>query len=264
MKAVFFDIDGTIISDDDNRYIPQSTKDTIKALRNNDCMTFINTGRVFCNVNPYVKELGFDGYACGCGTNIIVDGKDILYHKTDRSRCLDIAYYLRSIGYEPLYERKDGVFFDFKLSTVGRSERLRKFFTLEGRDTSRGIEHPDFSFDKFICWIDDTPNREKLVEYLKPDFECIFRSDGSGKFFEVVPTGYSKATAIEVVAKQYNISYNDLYVIGDGENDVPMFKAVKNSIALKGNSNIYEYVSYVTDTIYNDGVKKAMEHFKLI
>lgn len=264
MKAIFFDIDGTIISDDGKRYIPQSTRDTIKELRQNGCMTFINTGRVYCNINPEIKELGFDGYLCGCGTNIVLNGKDIFYKQPNKNHCIEIAQFLRNLGFEVLYEHRNGVFFDFTTATDNRSLNWKKFFEREGKDVTRDITHKDFIFDKFIIWLNPNDNRQEVIDFLQNDFELILRCEHAGEFFEVVPRGFSKATAIELIAKKFNIQSDDLYAIGDGENDLPMLKAVKNSIAMKGNENIYPYVSYITDTLYNDGIKKAIEHFNLI
>ncbi len=264
MKAIFFDVDGTIISDDGKHYIPQSTRDTIKRLRENGHMTFINTGRVFCNLEPVIKELGFDGYLCGCGTNIVLNNKDIFYLEPNRKRCMDIANFLHDLNFETLYEHKEGVFFDFENATEERSLTWKKFFEREHKDVTRDFKDPNFIFDKFIVWLDSDDRTQKLADYISKDFEPILRSERSGKFFEVIPRGFSKATAIQTVAEKFNISKEDLYVVGDGENDLSMFKAVKNSIAIKGNENIYPYVSYVTDTLYNDGIQKAMQHFNLI
>ena len=264
MKAVFFDIDCTIISDDGKKYIPQSTKDTINMLRQNGCMTFINTGRVYCNVNPEIKKLGFNGYLCGCGTNIIVDGKELFHNSLDKDFCLEVAHMIRQCNLEPLYEHRDGIFFDNTMCTENHALRLKALFDKEGKDVNRGIEHPNFIFDKFLIWKDDTPNTQKLIDFLEPNFECIHREENGEAFMEVVPKGFTKSTAIDMVVKMFNINDDDLYAIGDGENDLPMLKAVKNSIAMKGNSVIYPYVSYITDTLYNDGIQKAMQHFKLI
>lgn len=264
MKAIFFDIDGTIISDDGKNYIPQSTKDTITQLRKNGCMTFINTGRVYCNVNPVIKELGFDGYLCGCGTNIVLNGKDIFYREPNKKRCIEIAQFLHGLGFEVLYEHKEGVFFDFSTATDGCSLNWKKFFESENKDVTRDITHKDFIFDKFIIWLSPNDRRQEVIDFLQNDYELILRCERTGEFFEVVPKGFSKATAIQIIAEKFNIKDNDLYAIGDGENDLSMFRAVKNSIAIKGNKNIYPYVAYVTDTLYNDGIQIAMKHFNLV
>lgn len=49
-KILFFDIDGTLITDDGKRYFPDSAKEAIQKARENGHLAFINTGRVFCDV----------------------------------------------------------------------------------------------------------------------------------------------------------------------------------------------------------------------
>ena len=144
------------------------------------------------------------------------------------------------------------------------SKKLPLVIRLDGKDVTKNITHENFIFDKFIVWLNPNDNRQEVIDFLKKDFELILRCERTGEFFEVVPKGFSKATAIEKVAEIFNITNDDLYAIGDGENDLSMLKAVKHSIAIKGNENIYPYVSYVTDTLYNDGLQKAMKHFNLI
>ena len=69
-KVIFFDIDGTIVTEDEQALIPESTVRAIKKARENGNYTFINTGRTIFNVQDRIKNLGFDGFLCGCGTYI--------------------------------------------------------------------------------------------------------------------------------------------------------------------------------------------------
>lgn len=41
----------------------------------------VNTGRTICIIEDVIKELGLDGYICGCGTNIYYHGKEIYHAK---------------------------------------------------------------------------------------------------------------------------------------------------------------------------------------
>ena len=63
-KILFFDIDGTLITDDGKRYFPDSAKEAIQKARENGHLAFINTGRVFCNVTEEIRSAGFDGFVC--------------------------------------------------------------------------------------------------------------------------------------------------------------------------------------------------------
>lgn len=77
-KIAFFDIDGTLTSEIDGS-IPQSAITAIRKARANGNLMFLNTGRCIQNVEPRFKEVGFDGFVCGCGTDIYCDGKNLLH-----------------------------------------------------------------------------------------------------------------------------------------------------------------------------------------
>ncbi len=78
---IFFDIDGTIISEDG--YLPESAVRAIQAARKKGNATLINTGRTAMNVDPFLREIGFDGYIYGCGTELEYDGKVLFHEKAD-------------------------------------------------------------------------------------------------------------------------------------------------------------------------------------
>ena len=50
MKALFFDIDGTLLSEK-TRQIPESAKEALKEARRRGHLVFINTGRVYCHLS---------------------------------------------------------------------------------------------------------------------------------------------------------------------------------------------------------------------
>ena len=78
-KLIFFDIDGTLW--DERMKIPESTKETIKKLKENGHKTFICSGRAKSNINDEeLLSLGFDGIVAACGNHVEMDGK-ILYEK---------------------------------------------------------------------------------------------------------------------------------------------------------------------------------------
>ncbi|HRR76277.1 MAG TPA: HAD hydrolase family protein [Ruminococcus sp.] len=79
-----------------------------------------------------------------------------------------------------------------------------------------------------------------------------------------MPKGFSKATAIDVILRKLEIPVSEAYAIGDSMNDLPMLKAVPNSIAMGGAEVIYPYVSYITTPIEEEGIANALRHFGLI
>ena len=65
--ALFFDIDGTILSEE-TKEIPKSAIEALLEVKKKGHLLFINTGRTMCSIPAELKQFAFDGYLCGCGT----------------------------------------------------------------------------------------------------------------------------------------------------------------------------------------------------
>ncbi|MDE6788422.1 MAG: Cof-type HAD-IIB family hydrolase [Ruminococcus sp.] len=262
MKSViFFDIDGTLVSEDGLFTIPESTRTAIEMTRSKGNLTFINTGRTEFNVNKKVRQLGFDGLICGCGTYIEYNGEILLYNKLSKDFCLETTEILRKCGVTPVYEHKDGYFFDDKAPQIPDLDDFLENFVDECIDISRRVENADFVFDKFVVWESRFSDMELFRREISKNFDIIDRGHG---FYENVPLGFSKATAIKLILDKLNIPIENAYAIGDSRNDLPMLKAVPNSIAMGGAEVIYPYVSYITTSLADDGIYNALEYYNLI
>ena len=100
-KILFFDIDGTLITEDGKRYFPDSAKEAIQKARENGHLAFINTGRVFCNVTEEIRSAGFDGFVCGCGTHIVYNGETLFHHDTPYEVCAGVIRKCREYKWMP-------------------------------------------------------------------------------------------------------------------------------------------------------------------
>ncbi len=260
-KAIFFDIDGTIVIENENAEIPQSTIKAIKKVNENGHYAFINTGRTIFNVEERIKKLGFNGYICGCGTYVEINGEEILYNTLDSKLCREIVELNRKCKAIPLYERRDNVFFDKTAKYNSELEEFKRHFIRLGVSTELSIDTPDFHFDKFVIWADKETDIELFKNKASEYFTIIDRGNG---FYENIPIGFSKATGIDIVLKKLNISYENAYAIGDSTNDLPMLRAVPNSIAMGQGKSIHKYVSFITKDIDDNGIEYALEHFGII
>ena len=260
-SIIFFDIDGTLVTEDVRAVIPQSTREAIKLTRQKGNLTFINSGRTAFNISARVKELGFDGYICGCGTYIEYGGEVLFSRTIPQEECRNIAELMRKCRVTPVYEHSEGYFFDDKAPIADGLKEFMEVFVDSGIDISGRVEDDDFGFDKFVIWVNPESDMELFMREIGKNFSII---DRGGGFYENVPLGYSKATGIEMVLKKLGISMDNSYAIGDSMNDLPMLEAVPNSIAMGGAEKIYPYVSYITSPIEEDGIKNALLHFNLI
>lgn len=266
-KIAFFDIDGTLTSEKDGS-IPDSVKSAVTAARNNGNLMFINTGRCFRYLEQRFMDIGFDGYICGCGTNIYTEknGKiSEFLHVQQTHEMAEIIYtHARKFRLDLLFESKERICFDPVHELVTESARsMNDEFRDLWIDTDYDIERRDFVFDKFVIWFDDIKNIPEFCKVSDPYFSCI---DRGGNFREFVPLGYSKATGIQNLLDYYGLSPEDSYAFGDSNNDLPMLSYVPNSIAM-GNAkpvSLKDMVSYVTADASDNGIEKALKHFEFI
>ena len=118
------------------------------------------------------------------------------------------------------------------------------------------------NFDKFTAWYTPEDDIEAFKDAFKDDLEYIQRAED---FIEVVPKACSKATGIQTFIDLIGASIDDCISIGDSTNDLPMLTYTKESVAM-GNSNpvLFDYVTYITTDIEDDGIYNALKHFNVI
>ena len=259
---VFFDIDGTLVSESAPHIAPESAVRAVQNARINGHLMYINTGRTMNNVDDYIRDIGFDGYVCGCGTYIESNGKVLFYRTVPEDICQKTAKLLLECDMSPVYERADCFFSDKRCRELGGLKQLRIILKDEGKDFSRDISERDFGFDKLVAWYDEKSKLEYFKEKIKEDFDYIDRGYG---FCELAAKGLSKATGIEAVCKHHGVPVNETIAIGDSLNDMPMLQAAGHSVAM-GNSHegVLDAVEFVTKSVMDDGIEYALKHYGLI
>ena len=258
-KIAFFDIDGTLTSEIDGS-IPPSAVEAIRGARKQGNLMFINTGRCFQNVEQRFRDIGFDGFICGCGTNIYCGGRDIFYAPQSHETTLRMLYLARETGVDILFESRKEVAFDLSrpLKHPNAVKNYRAFLR-RSYHMPEDLENPNFFCDKFVIWYEEPRQLERFRAVSDALFQCI---DRGGTFREFVPLGYSKATGIEAVLSYYGISKENAYAFGDSNNDLPMLTCLPHSVVM-GNASpasLFEIGSYVTSRASEDGIARALSH----
>jgi len=260
-KIIFFDIDGTILSHR-NGHISDSTKKAIKKAQANGHLAFINTCRTIAEIEGEITDVGFDGYVCGCGTNISHQGT-VLYQTTiSKDITKMLINDLRSYQIDAVLEGTTTIYYD----NQPLSPLIQRLHDSQANDRNlnvRSWDDNDITIDKFCMWPATQEGSDYICEKYKDIFDFIIRENGL--LFEVIPKGHSKATGIELLLSHLNIPHDNTYAIGDGANDLPMLEYAKYSIAM-GNSSedILDIVSFITEDVDQDGIAHALRHFSII
>lgn len=260
--VIFFDIDGTIV-DEKNSQIPPSCIRAVERLVEYGHIPIINTGRPFTHIDERVRAMAFRGYSCGCGMQVQLDGQWLHHVQPDKVQRWKAIEAARKYNMKPFYETADGA-----ILLDGEQSRNR-FFSWDdtinlGREfTVRQIaDHPEAEFLKLVAFREENSDVDSYIRELENDYTIINR----GNFmYELVLKGCSKAEGMRHILRRLAVDRADTMAIGDSSNDLPMFQLAGHTVCMgNGMEEMKAVCEFVTDSVLNDGVEKALIHYGLI
>lgn len=268
MKAIFFDIDGTLIAMNAGvEKIHQSVVDALKDLQRAGHKIFLATGRPYGFLDSRFTELGFDGFVLCNGAAVAVDGKLIVSAPIDQKIVLETVRKLVEHGHEYILEGSPELYFpkpspvmeDFLFNKVGipQNQNLVREFDLEeiARDRVYKIESKSDSpiaGDFYLDMIENTPG---MTGVLDPFHH---------RNLEFYSTRSSKGTGILAVLKHLGISVEDSYAFGDGANDIEMMQTVGHAFVM-GNAvdELKSLAEKILPSVFEDGVAFGIREYIL-
>lgn len=256
-KALFFDVDGTLLSEITHT-IPDSALEALAAARKKGNLVFINSGRTYSFLGDIEAMVECDGILCGCGTCVVTGGQVIFQNRIPLKRGQEIRRAMVGYGFDGVLESTEGLFVRRERSWFEQLNSLRDLLAAENLlDEERWEGDDSLEFDKFCVYADENSDREGFFRFLAPDIDVI---DRGNNFYECVPKGYTKATAIAWVLEHYGIAKEDAYVFGDSSNDLAMFEYAENAVLMWNHDKVLEpYATFVTKRVEDDGIAYAME-----
>lgn len=259
-SILFFDIDGTIL-DESTGLISENTRLAIKQAQKNGHLAFINSGRTICCIDKVIKDIGFDGYICGCGTYIEYKGQVLLSTSIDDNLSHAIIKDIQSYKLDAVLEGRDSIYFGKEIQFIEWKRQFEKQKFIQNISVKHWDEQ-ELSFDKFCVW---AGNKDSDYNGFYNKYKTLFHFIDRESFYEVVPIEYSKATGIQFLMDYLSIPHENTYGLGDSNNDLPMLEYVNTSIAM-GNStpSLRESVSFITKDVDKNGIEYALKHFQLI
>lgn len=259
--ALFFDIDGTLIHGVYNE-MPESTVRALKEAKENGHYIFVNTGRTICSIPPAICKGNFHGYLCGCGTYILYDDHVLLSSVIEEEKGYLYIDKMREHQIEGLLEGTEDLYFSSRISRFEGIESVRRYMESRGLGRERSMEQKGFRYDKLLICTDEYSDKEGFFRVIEDELVPI---DRTGGVYECIQKNYSKATAIEYMRNYLGLQKDQIYVFGDSSNDLAMFEYADHAVAMKDHDPVLDtYTEYVTDSVENDGIYKAMKYYKLI
>lgn len=260
-KALFFDIDGTLL-DNRTKKIPESAVRALTLARRAGHLVFINTGRARCLTREIGESVPADGFLCGCGTYIEIGGRVALHHVIADCRRLQLQRHIVAHRMDGILEGTECCCMQNGDSVMESVRRVKETIYKNGGLVAADWSEKPFAFDKFCVVGDENSDTAGFLAGLGEDMTAIDRGHG---LYECVPAGYDKATAMEFILGLYRIPREESYAFGDSTNDMAMMRFACNSILMgQHDAELEPYATFITKNVEDDGIAFAFEHLGLI
>jgi len=256
IKAIFFDVDGTLVSLHTHE-APPSALDALRRLHEKGIKLIVATGRPNLMLSHVRKLFPFDGWVtlngqyCCCGDTVLRScpmerqGVEELVSaaRTNEFSCMFLEEQDFYINYIDEHTHQYLVDLDIPVPPV--------------RDITRALHHNIFQANAFL-----TKDREHLLLDRAPHIKVTrWHPD----FVDVLPAAGGKDLGMDAVLEHFGFTPEEAMAFGDGENDLTMLLHAGTGVAMgEANEQLKEQADYVTGSVDEDGILRALEHFEIL
>ena len=256
--ALFFDIDGTLVSFQTHQ-VPQETKDAIRRLRENGIKVFVATGRMLKMVDV-LNDIEFDGYITYNGSCCVDSTKEnVIFKNTVPQDELEaLARRLEHDRFPVSFMCKDEMYVNYLDELVTRVAKVVEVEPPVEKPVDEIIKEDVFQ----LCIYVDEPHLQRIIAETLPG--CVGMR-WIEYFADVNVRGMNKQYGIDKILEHFDIQLECAMAFGDGGNDVPMVRDAGVGVAM-GNAceELKAVADYVTLSVDDDGIEAALQHYGLI
>ena len=258
IKAIFFDIDGTLLSHR-TRTIPQSTQIALKRLRERGIYTFIATGRHISEMKDLpLDNLEFDGYITLNGQYCYNKNEVIYDLPIDQQDIHNIIQLIENDSFPCIFVEKELMYINYHNQAVQIVQDAISTPLPDINDLKRGYDNPIYQVIPYDITQDDEAKILEAMPHCK-------KTRWHDLAIDVIPSQGGKQNGILKVLDYYNISIDETMAFGDGHNDIEMLSLAGIGVCMENGHEDVKLVSdFITKSVYDDGIVYALEYFNMI
>jgi len=250
-KFFVFDIDGTLL--DENKFMPKSTKESIRKLKERGHEIAIATGRNFKSALPIIEELELDTYIVCNGAVGFVDHEKVYETTLPREEIQRLIELAEENGDQLVFATVDD---------------YRRHFEVSGESISK-------IFSKYMPeWDDEFWKQESIIQINlfckaedahKYEMESLRLVSWHEYGRDVIDKNMSKAKTILKIAEDKGIARENVVFFGDGHNDIEALELSGLGIAMgNATAEVKAHADFVTAHVSEDGILKGLQQYNLI
>lgn len=249
-KMIFFDIDGTLL--DEDKQLPQSTKQAIAQLKSKGHDVAIATGRTPFLFESLRKELNIDSYVSLNG-QLVVHEDQIIYRNPIEPVLLQLLTEYAAAHDHPLVYMDQ---FDMKTTMDKHIYVETSIGTLK---TAMPSYDPSYYLNRDIYQVMVFCTDEERESY-RTKFPKLKFIPWHPVSMDVLPLNGSKANGIAQMIKMLGYDREDIYAFGDQLNDIEMMQFAGHSVAMGNAPDIVKSeAKYVTKNVDDDGILYGLQ-----
>ncbi|MGE7638800.1 HAD family hydrolase [Peribacillus frigoritolerans] len=274
-NAIVLDLDGTTLNE--RNTVNETLVQYIGELRESGKLIFIATGRTLEEVRDVLPAgMEADGMVTANGMSVFIGEEQIVEHalSTELVEELVAKAGAEEIFYEvhpnegtrmALLKDKDYMLKQGlipKPGTVDENEWLSRQDAVE--DKIRWSEQLDIKSVAKIYFFSNEMNtiRKWKSELGKiKQYNAFTTASSTHHNVEVTVEGITKATGVQLLLKHFQLAPEEILAVGDGENDLPLFKLAGHCVAMKNATDLVkEQADEVTEYSYReDGLYRFLK-----
>lgn len=277
IKAVFLDIDGTLLTD--KRSVSQSTIQVINTLKKKGIIVGLATGRGPRFVLQYMASLSLDLAIVYNGQYIISRDQTLFDNPLSPDAIEGLVNYAQKNKLDLSFGTAAGV----SGSGIMNAGSGQLGYRISRMVPDALVDAIIFIFNRLVRWVRPQKKIERSSLFQQPiyqmmmivseaetkklaaEFPQLSITRSSPYSVDIISQGMSKLKGIEKAGDHYGFTTDQVMAFGDSTNDVEMLAGVRYSVAMgNGSKKVKDVASYVTASNNEDGIYLAALHFGLM
>lgn len=262
---IALDIDGTLVHDDG--YLSPKVISEVERVRNLGHHVILATGRSAANALPVLVDIGINSGHAVCSNGAVMIELDV--NDKQGYRPIDIVTFDPAPILSQLVERLPNAHFAVEdIDGTYRYHRPFPTFALGEQNVETPLAELMHEPVSRIVVLSPEHEVEEFLDVIEQiGLHSVSYSIGYTAWLDIAPLGVTKGTALEKYRRMHDISADQVIVIGDGRNDIPMFEWARENGGLafamgQAPEETKAAASAVTASVENDGVAEVLRDFE--